>query len=327
MPPSGLRSFWDADLAGVDTHGIANLASHPHYVPGLRSGEVDSTTRIEVLRDSPVAAAWDSGEGFGPVVAHRAMEAAIAKAETAGIGMVTVRDARHFGANGYFAEMAAGRGFIGMVTANTPVAGFPPGALRPATGTNPIAFAAPQRDGPPLVVDLALTAVSGSKVMAAHASGEAVPSGWVVDAKGRPTTDPVASRAGGGLALLGGDVAGHKGYGLALIVDTLAILAGNGPGARQAAYSPRWSQGQWFAAWRIDLFLDPDEFLEGMSQLTDHVHSVPLMDGSSLSVPGERRSRCRTERTAGGVPLPSGLVSELRELAAEAGVVFPEPNR
>src|ERR1700734_3498069 len=78
---TGASVLHDADLAGIDTHGIANLATHAHYVPGLRNGEVRPRPHVVVLRDMPVAAAWDSGRGFGPVIAHRAMETAMEKAQ------------------------------------------------------------------------------------------------------------------------------------------------------------------------------------------------------------------------------------------------------
>lgn len=321
----GAGILHDADLTGVDTHGIGNLASHAHYVPGLRSGAVVSTPRVEVLRESPSTAAWDSGRGFGPVVAHGAMEAAMDKAERSGVGVVTVRHGLHFGANGYFAEMAARRGLIGMVTANTPVAGFPPRALRPVVGTNPFAFAAPVADGPPIVVDIALTAASGSKVTAAAAQGLPVVPGWVVDAAGMPTTDASASRSGGGLELLGGQLAGHKGYGLALMVDVLGILAGNGSGLWQAAHSDEWSQGQWFAAWRIDLFVEPAEFMSETRRLAEYVHAVPVSEGPPMLLPGERRSRCRDDRRRAGVPLADGVVRDLTELSSETGIPFPDP--
>jgi LDH2 family malate/lactate/ureidoglycolate dehydrogenase len=322
---SGASILLDADLAGVDTHGIVNLASHPHYVKGLRSGEVAASPEVVVLRDAPAGAAWDSGRGFGPVVAHSAMEAAIAKAQSTGIGMVTVRRGLHFGANGYFAEMAARQGLMAMVTANTPVAAFAPGTLKPVVGTNPFAFAAPVGGGPPLVVDIAMTAASGSKVIAARLAGTNIPEGWVVDANGDPTTDPAASQGGGGLELLGGRVAGHKGYGLALMVDALGILAGNASGVRQQ--SSEWTQGQWFAAWRVDLFVDLDDFLTDMHGLADYIHGVPAKPGATVLLPGERRAATRARRAAHGIPLADSLVAELRQLGSETGVRFPEAVR
>lgn len=320
----GAEVLIDADLTGVDTHGIANFPRHLHYAKGLESGAVDPRPDIGVLRDSPVAAAWDSGKGFGPIVARRAMTEAIAKAERSGVGMVSVRNGRHFGANGYFAEMAARAGHMGMVAATTMPSAFPPGGRRPVVGTNPFAFAAPRGDGPPLVVDIAMTATSGTRVMEARQSGRPIPEGWAVDADGQPTTDPSVVGNGGGLLPLGGLVAGHKGYGLALMVDALAILAGSGSGLWQR-YTPEWAQGQWFAAWRVDLFLDPEEFRAEMQRVADHIHDEPGTDGPVL-IPGERRAACRVERSSSGIPLPRALVAELEDLGGRTGVAFPAPG-
>ncbi len=126
----------------------------------------------------------------------------------------------------------------------------------------------------------------------------------MIDRETKPTTDPGAIRAGGSFELLGGTVAGHKGYGLALMVDALGILSGNGSGLWQIGSSPHWSQGQWFAAWRIDVFVDPQDFEYEMGRLADHIHSLTPRGGStSVLLPGERRARCRIERRANGVPI------------------------
>jgi len=252
------------------------------------------------------------------------MEAAIAKADATGIGMITVRNGCHFGANGYYAEMAARRDSVGMVAANTIAATFPPGGLEPAVGTNPFAFAAPVGGAHPLVVDIALTTVSGSKVMGARRRGESVPLGWIVDAEGNPTTDPAAASSGGSILPLGGAEAGHKGYGLALMVDVLGILSGTGSGLWQH-YTPEWRQGQWFAAWRIDAFVDPDEFRAEMRQLVDHIHAIRPVPGSAVLVPGDRRAACRAARASNGIPVDDDIAEQCRELAAASRVPFPEP--
>ena len=221
--------------------------------------------------------------------------------------------------------MAARRGMLGMVASNTPVAAFPPGGLRPVVGTNPFAFAAPVGEGPPLVVDISMTAVSGSKVIAARLAGDSIPEGWVLDAEGNPTTDPQVAFAAGGLELLGGAVARHKGYGLGLMIDTLGILAGNGSGIWQRG-TPTWTQGQWFAAWRVDLFTEPDAFLLEMRRVADYVHETPARRGATVALPGERRAASRLERTRHGVPIEDGLAGRLRELGEQTGVRFPAPR-
>ena len=119
----------DADLSGIESHGIAHLPWHPGYAPGLKRGIVNPTPSITVMRESPVSAAWDGDGGMGVVVCPKAMEVCIAKAEEAGIGMVTVTNGRHFGAAGYYARIAAERDLIGMAYCNVLPLAVPAGGL------------------------------------------------------------------------------------------------------------------------------------------------------------------------------------------------------
>jgi LDH2 family malate/lactate/ureidoglycolate dehydrogenase len=159
----------------------------------------------------------------------------------------------------------------------------------------------------------------------ARRSGEPVPNGWVVDEVGEPTTDPTVIGTGGAFELLGGPVARHKGYGLALMVDALSMLAGAGSGIWQPTGPPHgdWTHGQWFAVWRADLFVDPENYAAEMQRLADQIHSLPATDGAGALLPGERRASCRAARAATGIPLEPRTVEALRALASEVGVRFP----
>src|ERR1051325_10094089 len=84
----GAEVLIDADLAGIESHGIAHLAWHPGYAPGFRRGLINPSPTVKVLRDSPVAATWDADSGLGVLIARRAMEACIEKAEATGLGMI-----------------------------------------------------------------------------------------------------------------------------------------------------------------------------------------------------------------------------------------------
>ena len=132
-------------------------------------------------------------------------------------------------------------------------------------------------------------------------------------------------RRGGGLEVLGGQGAGHKGYALALMVDTISILAGSGSGLWQRPGTGHWAQGQWFAAWRIDLFMDETEFLEEMQRVAAHLHGLPAKPGASVLLPGERRAASRLERAAQGVPIADEDAANLRQLGVETGISFPDP--
>ena len=149
----GAEVLLDADLSGIESHGIAHLAWHPGYVPGFRRGVINPTATVRVLRDSPVAATWDGDGGFGVLNAAKAMDAAIAKAEATGIGMVALTNGRHFGAAGYYARMAAERDMIGMAMCNVPPLAVASGSLDRAFGTNPIAFGAPVEGSHPFLLD------------------------------------------------------------------------------------------------------------------------------------------------------------------------------
>ncbi len=311
----------DADLKGIESHGIAHLTWHPGYVSGLRDGRVNPIPTVRVLRETPATLALDGDGGMGVVVAAEAMERCIALAEASGIGMVTVRNGRHFGAAGYYAERAAERGLIGMASCNVRPLAVPAGGTDRAFGTNPLAFAAPIAGREPFSLDMATTAVAGGKLEIAGRQGKRLPDGWAVDADGLPSDDPEALALGGALLPLGSslETSSYKGYGLGLVAD---ILSGAGFGMALA----RREMGQWFAAWRIDAFRDPDEFRAEMADLADRIHAIAPAPGvDRVRIPGDKEAEARADREANGIPLDSAVVAQLRELAAETGVPFPDP--
>ena len=315
----------DADLKGIESHGIAHLTWHGGYVPGLRDGRVNPTPTIRVLRETPATLALDGDGGMGVVVATEAMDRCIARAETSGIGMVTIRNGRHFGAAGYYAERAAARGLIGMASCNTPVLAVPAGGTERAFGTNPLAFAAPIAGREPFSLDMATTAVAGGKLEIAGRQGKRLPSGWAVDAGGNDSDDPSALGKGGALLPLGShlETSSYKGYGLGLVAD---ILSGVLSGAGFGMVMPRPHMGQWFAAWRIDAFRDPAEFQTELADLADRIHAIAPAPGvDRVRIPGDKEAEARADRERNGIPLDRAVVEQLRELAAETGVPFPAP--
>ena len=120
------------------------------------------------------------------------MNLAVDKAKEAGIGVVGVRNSHHFGAAGVYARIAAKRGAIGMVTSATRgVAMVPTRGAMPVLGTNPIAFAAPAKRNRHFVLDMATTTTAAGKVKVYDLNERQMPSGWVLDGKGQPVTDPI----------------------------------------------------------------------------------------------------------------------------------------
>ena len=329
MPPAdaaeGAEVLIDAALAGIESHGIAHLPWHPGYAPGFRRGLVNPTPEVKVLRESLVAATWDADGGLGVLIARRAMEAAIVKAVATGIGMVAVRNGRHFGAAGYYARMAAERDMVGMAMCNVPPLAVGAGSRDPADGANPHALAAPRPDRHPFLLDIATTAVAGGKLEIAQRQGKGIPAGWAVNEDGTDTGDPEILRKGGALLPLGSylETSSHKGYGLGLMVD---ILTGILPGMGSALFAPRHEQGWWFAAWRIDAFRDLAGFKADMKRMAGHLRALrPAPGVEHVQVPGDPEARAREERARLGIPLDVETIEQLEALGGDLGVPFPYP--
>ena len=324
---TGAEVLVDADLQGIESHGIAHLNAHPGYVPGLKSGIVNPRPEVKVLRETATTAAWEADGGLGVVVAKHAMDACLEKADTAGIGMVTVTNGRHFGAAGYYAHMAARRDLIGMAMCNVPPIAVAGGGLDRVFGTNPIAMAAPVEGDRPFLLDMATTAVAGGKLEIAGRQGKPIPEGWAIDAAGAATSDPHALREGGALLPLGSQrtTSAHKGYGLGIMVDILTgVLSSMG----SAMFAPReqLAQAYWFAAFQIDAFREPSEFKADMKRMVDEIRATRPEPGvERVQVAGDPEWFQRADRTANGIPLDPVTIEQLSELGEEIGTPFPAP--
>ena len=196
----------------------------------------------------------------------------------------------------------------------------PPGGRTRTLGTNPLCFAAPTGGEYPLVFDMATSAIAGYKVrMAAH-QGRTLAEGLIMDALGRPTTDPNDYVAGGLLLPAGG----HKGFGLALMVEVLAgVLTGAQFG--QHAGITHGKEGHFFLAIDPGLFLPREEFTRRMDELVRHVKAGERLEGiAEIVVPGERGQRRAAALTrAGRVPLNAVAWDTLTEVCGSLGVPLP----
>ncbi|MGE0881490.1 MAG: Ldh family oxidoreductase [Acidimicrobiia bacterium] len=316
----------DADLSGVDTHGLYNFPTHWHYAPGLRSGDVTARRAMTTLRSNPSTTAWDAGATFGYIAEHHAVEAVCAMAAETGIGMLTWRNGCHFGAIGHAARMIAARGYVGAVMCNMIPGAVPPGGRDKVFGTNPMAFAAPVPNRHPFAFDIATTATAGTRLVMARERGESIPLGWAVDGEGNPTTDPFEALKGGALPFGSAEGNGYKGFGLGLMVDVLAgVLSGAGSGAFHV-YQPGYRQGAWFAAWKVDCFVDQSEYDVEMGRLVDFITSSrPAPGNDVVTIPGDRAEATRQRRLRDGIPLSDVVVERNTVLGRELGIEFPTP--
>src|SRR5499425_3047357 len=231
MSPKNARLSADlmvrTDLRGVDSHGIGML---PKYVEWTQLGFIVPAAEPTVARDDLATGLVDGQKGLGHPASVMAMELAITKAKTYGMGIVAVRNSNHFGACANYSMMALARGMIGLAFTNSPfVAMAPTFGRKPMMGTNPISVAAPSGKREPYVLDMATTTVAVGKLSIAVRWDKPIPEGWGLDEQARPTNDPKKVLASRLLSPLGGsrELGGHKGYGLGVLVDILSgVLSG-----------------------------------------------------------------------------------------------------
>lgn len=295
-----------AEVDGQKGHGLSRV---PSYAAQARAGKVDGYAIPEVRQTRPGSLAVDVNHGF----AYPALDLAIARlpelAQTCGIAAAGLTRSHHFGVAGRVVERLAEQGLVALVFGNTPQAMASWGGRRPIFGTNPIAFAAPQRGRPPVVVDLALSQVARGKIMVAAQKGEAIPSGWALDESGLPTTDAKAALRGT-LVPLGG----AKGAALAFIVEVLAVALTGANFAFEATSffddkGPPPGVGQFLLAIDPTAFAGSEAFLDRFAVLALAIEQDP---GARL--PGTRRLALREAAARDGVAVDAKLLDEIRAL-------------
>jgi LDH2 family malate/lactate/ureidoglycolate dehydrogenase len=318
-PEAGLlaATLVQADLWGHQSHGVLRL---DWYRKRILSGAMQAAARGELVTDGGAIAVIDGHDGIGQALAKRAMEEALARAGKHGVGVVGVRNSNHFGTAMYFTRMAAAAGCIGFLSTNASPAMAPWGGRRKVVGNNPWSIAAPAGRHAPMVLDIANSAVARGKVYLARQREERIPEGWALDPEGRPTTDPRAAIEG--LIL---PMAGHKGYGITLMMDVLSgVLTGSGfatgvHGPYQAEERSRC--GHLAMALRIDAFQPVAEFTARMERLVAQIKATPLAPGAEeIFYPGEIEARNDARHRAEGLDLPAATLEDLARISRESGV-------
>ncbi|MCP5149892.1 MAG: Ldh family oxidoreductase [Ectothiorhodospiraceae bacterium] len=308
----------DANLAGHDSHGLAQL---PDYVGRIRKGHIVPGAPIVTVRETSTTTVIDGNWGFGFVVSELAMRTTIDKARRHGVAATTVFRQGHVGRVAYYPLMAAEADLIGMMTADSgrsPKAVAPFGGREPRLGTNPICMAVPSDLDGPFFIDMATSACAVGKLKLAMDKGQPIPEGWLIDAQGRPTTDPHDYDRGGVVLALGGPE-GHKGYGLSAMVEVLSgVLTGLGFGVEPTG---RHNDGCFMAAFDVGAFRDLAEFKREVRDFAEYLRSTPPAEGfDRVYYPGEIEHDNATRRRREGVELAAGTVDRLGKLAAELSV-------
>jgi LDH2 family malate/lactate/ureidoglycolate dehydrogenase len=206
------------------------------------------------------------------------------------------------GRSAYYVEMIANAGLVGIHTAGSAPSVAPPGGMRAVLGTNPIAFGLPSSRGA-LVFDMGTSAFMGTDLVYRERLGEQLPEGVAIGADGHPTRDPAQAR-GGALLPFGG----YKGFGLALIVQALGLLASSGLG-------PEQDDGYLFIVFKPDLLAEPKAFGQQVSELIERVKATPRQPAAGeIRIPGERAFRNRERALREGIEIDQLVYEALAAL-------------
>lgn len=308
------------DTWGTHSHGTRQLRPLMRAVKG---GGIRPGARPKVLREGSGWALVDASAAMPMVVATYAMEMAIVKAASAGIGYAGVAHSSHFGAAGYYATLALRRDMIGLSMTNCDPCVAVTGARTPVIGTNPIAFAVPAGAERPVFLDIATSVGAVTKVMIAKAMGRPAPEGWLCDLEGRPTTDASGYPERSVLQ----PMAGYKGYGLAVLVE---VLCGILTGSCFLSGVPGWinesgiaaDQGHAFIAIDVNTIMPIDAFKARMDAMIREIKGAPKAAGvERIYLPGEMEWERRDAALQRGLQLPDYVLTNLLGLAEDVGMV------
>ncbi|AVA24207.1 Ldh family oxidoreductase [Rhizobium sp. NXC24] len=308
----------NANLAGHDSHGIIAI---PGYLNSMKAGDIVPGAEWKIVRESATTAVIDGNWGFGFHVNANAMALAIEKAKNANVAACTVFRQSHVGRLAAYVSMAATAGMIGVAMADSGnlrkyVAPF--GGREARLGTNPISIAVPSNLDAPFLLDMATSAAAAGKLQLAVARGEKIPKGWLVDVKGRTTTDPREYSKGGVLLPLGG-AEGYKGSGLAAIVEVLSGILSSSGFAIQP--SGRENFGCFMAVFNVAAFRPLNEVKKEVSDFAQYLKSAAPSEGSpGVFYPGEIGHLRAQERMRSGIEVENATWEKLRALARGYGL-------
>jgi uncharacterized oxidoreductase len=308
----------EANLVGHDSHGVLRI---PSYVQWLRDGKVLAGRTIEVVFENEAIAVVEGGCGFGQTIGEQAVQLGIDKCARHGVSVIALRNSGHLGRIGDWPLLAARAGKLSLHFVNTTGAGIlvaPFGGINRRLSANPIAAGIPVAGSAPLLLDISACTLAEGKIRVALNKGTAVPENCIIDAQGRPTTDPKVFYADPPGAIL--SIAGHKGYGLAVLCE---ILAGalTGGGCSNPANAARVLNGM------LSIYLDPAlfqaepafaaEIQRFIEWVKSSVKSTP--DGDIL-MPGEIEERTKAQRLREGIDIDATTWSQIALTAQSVGL-------
>lgn len=317
-----------SDLYGIESHGMQRLT---RYDQGIVKGLIQVHAKPEVVFETPVSAVMDAHACMGQLAGIQAMELAIQKAQTTGIGIVTVRNSNHYGIAGYYAKMAAAQGMIGFSCTNSEAIMVPTHAKKAMLGSNPIAIAMPAEPYP-FFFDASTTVVTRGKLEMYNKAEEELPGNWALGKEGLPSVnarevlEDIVAKVGGGILPLGGHTeksGGHKGYGYGMICEIFSSILSMGLTSNHTHINGVGGTCHGFAAINLNIFGDPAEITSHLSTYLQELREAPKAYGQDrIYTHGEKEVQSVERIKKEGVPVDVKTLYEMKKMAEHTGLDF-----
>jgi len=306
-----------ANLLGFDSHGVVRI---PMYLGWVREGTLQPGAPMEIKHDRGTTAILDCGWNFGQVGGLRATELAIEKSQKHGIAVVATNRCGHSGRLGTYTQLVAERGHIGLAFCNSWKGGHfvPPwGGTKGRLATNPLSYAVPCDGQDPIIADFSTAETAEGVLRIYRNQGKPLPPGWILDADGKPSQDPMDfyGPPQGAILPFGGEK-GYRGFALGLLVEVMAgVLTGNNRLAKQDG------NGLCLIVINVSSFQSASDFGDLMTSTQEYIKSSPPRNGCEVLLPGEPDRRIQEKRRREGIPIDENSWHSILDAAAQVGVV------
>ena len=304
MAASLARATVDADARSPTAVGFSHLVD---YLDSLVAGRINNMA--EPKRTDPALALIrvDADGGIAQLGFDLAFDDLTDKARTYGIALFAQFNSFTSGELGDYVFRLAQQGLVGLAATNGPALIAGSGSANPVYCTNPLAFAAPRRNGAPLLIDQSSSATAFARVREAAARGESIPAGWAVDATGHPTTDAKEAMRGAMLAF-----GGARGANIALMVE---VLAAGLSGANWSLDAPHFMSGDRTPGSGLTVIAIAPALLDEGFEDRLAAQLARLSSGYGVHIPGVSKIEALNRARKDGIRLPSALVSRISAFA------------
>ena len=306
-----------SDLFGIESHGMQRMV---RYHKCIEKGMIQIDAKPEVVFETPISAVIDAHDAMGQLVSYQAMEMAIAKAKTTGVGIVSVRNSNHYGIAGYYAKMACKEGLMGFSCTNSEAIMVPTFGRKAMLGSNPIACAFPAEPYD-FFFDASTTVVTRGKLEMYNKMEKPLPEGWALDKDGHPSSDApdvlgnIVAKNGGGIMPLGGStevLGSHKGYGYGMLCEIFSSILSLGTTSDKTGVGGKGGICHGFLVIDPKIFGDAEGIKAHLSAYLEELRNSPKADGQPrIYTHGEKEVAATKRILEEGVPVNDNTMVEV----------------